>query len=81
MQVPPLHPSGDDAVSPAWDMASPLAEGVCAHCGRWTEAGIAHWIPRASGPEIAVVVCADPAACTPLPKAVRPRRYPTGWGA
>ncbi|CAM5246919.1 hypothetical protein GCM10010345_04380 [Streptomyces canarius] len=48
-------------MSPAWDMESPPASGVCARCGRWTEAGIQHWIPRASGPEVDVILCADPA--------------------
>ncbi|WP_159039629.1 hypothetical protein [Streptomyces sp. TP-A0356] len=62
-------------------MTSPPAQGTCAHCGRWTEAGIRHWIPRASGPEIEVIVCADPADCTPPPQPERPRRYPTGRGA
>lgn len=65
-------------MSPAWDMESPRASGVCAHCGHWTDDGITHWIPRQSGPEVSVIVCADPAACAPPPRSSQPRRHPTG---
>ncbi len=64
-------------MSPAWDMASPPVSGTCARCGRWTDAGVRHWIPRMTGADIEVILCADMDSCTPPPKSTRPRRYPT----
>ena len=67
MRLPPLQPS-EHPVSPMWDEPEP-ASGICSACTQHTENGIAHWIPRASGADVRIVLHANPADC---PRPARP---------
>lgn len=57
-----------------WDPEPERATGMCASCGLHTDNGIVHVVPRVSGPDVRLVIHADPDDCPAKP---RTNTYPT----
>lgn len=53
-------------MSPMWDNEPEHDAGICVACGIRTENGIVRWLPRASGPDVRLLVHARAEDCTPL---------------
>ncbi|MFI6468740.1 hypothetical protein ACIBL5_00505 [Streptomyces sp. NPDC050516] len=51
-------------MSPMWDQEDEHASGVCAACQKHTDNGIVRWLPRMSAPDVRLIICADPDACS-----------------
>ncbi|AVH58969.1 hypothetical protein C4B68_28015 [Streptomyces dengpaensis] len=47
-----------------WDNEDERAAGTCVACGQHTADGIVRWLPRASGPDVRLIVHAQAQDCT-----------------
>ncbi|WP_328449872.1 hypothetical protein OG780_19350 [Streptomyces sp. NBC_00386] len=43
-------------MSPMWDNEPEYDAGICIACGRHTDDGVVRWLPRASGPDVRLIV-------------------------
>ena len=61
-------------MSPMWDDEPERDAGACAACGSHTAEGIVRYLPRASGPDVRLIVHAHAQDCaTKLPPAPNSR--------
>ncbi|WP_331448016.1 hypothetical protein [Streptomyces xanthochromogenes] len=63
----------ESTMSPMWDQADEHAAGVCVACHKYTDDGLVRWLPRLSAPDVRLIICADPKACSSS-EYVRPGR-------
>lgn len=56
-----------------WDNEAEHAAGICVACGQHTADGIVRWLPRASGPDVRLIVHVEAQDCAP-PQPVEPLR-------
>lgn len=51
-------------MSPMRDSEDEHAAGVCVACYKHTDNGLVRWLPRLSAPDVRLIICADPKACS-----------------